>query len=463
MDRLHHLLIHSGDSILDAIKAMDAASCGIALIVDATNRLQGVVTDGDSRRAILNGTELASPVDSIMTRQPIVILEGASYEEAQALLESPRCRGKKSILIPEVDLEGRPVTIYHSSELANPYRRTETPDTRNEIPNVLLIGGGGYIGSTLTRLLLVEGFRVTIFDRFLYGTSSLAGVKGHPLCEMVHGDTRHIDEIVPHIRGAHSVIHLAELVGDPLCAQDAQTTFEINYLATASIARACSHLQVNRFVYVSSCSVYGASDDPDTVLTEDSALNPVSLYAKMKIGAERAIIERGDGNFSPCILRLGTVFGLSYRPRFDLVVNVLTARAVTDHRIEIAGGQQWRPHVHVKDVARAIHAVLIADLSRIHGQVFNVVGANHKIVEIGAMVAEHVPGTEVVYNANVQDQRNYRVSGEKAAKQLGFCPKISVPEGIAEMAEALGAGRIRDYKYKQYHNIHAFQETATNE
>jgi nucleoside-diphosphate-sugar epimerase len=461
--KLKKLLIHANDDILQAVKAMDSANCGIALIVDTGSKLQGVITDGDVRRAILGGTELSKEVTTIMTRDPIVIREGASYEEAKALLEGPRCRRLKSILIPEIDTHGRPVNIYHSSELANPYRAGEDIFRARETPTILLIGGGGYIGSTLTRLLLAEGFRTVVFDRFLYGTFPLAGVKDHPLCEIVHGDTRHIDEFVPCIRRADAVIHLAELVGDPLCAQDSQTTFEINYLATTSIARACAHLQVNRFIYLSSCSVYGASSDPDDILTEQSELNPVSLYAKMKIGAERAISERSDGNFSPCILRLGTVFGLSYRPRFDLVVNTLTARAVTDHRIVITGGQQWRPHIHVRDVAHAIHRAITCDLSHIRGQVFNIVGANHRIAEIGQMVSDLVPDTDVVYNNHAKDQRNYRVSAAKAGEVLGFSPKVAVRDGIGEMAEALRLGRIRDYRSDEYHNVGAFQEAVAGE
>ncbi len=459
--RLRKVMIRPGSTLLDAVRAMDSARCGITLIIDAGSRLLGVITDGDVRRAILNGTELNTLVDVIMTQNPIVIRDGASHEEAVDLLQSERCRRFKSILIPAIDDGGHPVNIYHSSELLNPNLLNQPG---NEFPDrpihVLLIGGAGYIGSVVSRLLLAAGYQVTVLDRFLYGDASLEGIKGHPLFTIVYGDTRHIDDMVPVIRKAEAVVHLAELVGDPLSARDAQTTFEINYLATALIARACSYLQVNRFIYASSCSVYGASSDPDAILYEHSDLAPVSLYAKMKINAEHAILDLQTGNFAPCIFRLGTVFGMSYRPRLDLVVNTMTAKAVCEHKIDIWGGDQWRPHVHVKDVARAIQLALSAPIDDIRGQVFNIIGANHKIDEVGDMVVELVPGTDVTRAATVVDRRNYRVSGAKAQDVLGFTPSVSVQDGVREIAEALRSGAIQDYRDKRYHNILAFDEES---
>lgn len=446
-----------------AIRAMDAARCGIILIVDEQERLAGVMTDGDARRAILNGIELSGPVDGIMSRDPITLRDGESRRAALDLLQNERCRRLKSILIPAVDENGRPVNIYHSTELRDsddsphPLPETEQP------VHVLLVGGAGYIGSVLARRLLADGYKVTILDRFLYGGDSIEGIRGHPHLEVVRGDTRHIDDIVPLVRKVQAVVHLAELVGDPLCASDSQTTLEINYLATAAISRACAHLQVNRFIYVSSCSVYGASPNPDAILDEESVLAPVSLYAKMKINSEVVIQKMLNGSFSPCIFRLGTVFGASYRPRFDLVVNTLSAKAVCEHKIDIFGGNQWRPHVHVKDVVEAIYLALHQPLERIRGQVFNIISANHKIDEIGQMVTELIPGTALSRSSAIVDQRNYRVSARKARETLGFVPSISVPDGIREVVELLKSGVIKDYQAKKYHNLHAFQREMNNE
>lgn len=451
--RVEKFLIQSGDTILSAIRRMDSAHRGIALVADADGRLVGVVTDSDVRRAILNGVDLDSPVDIVMTRDPVVVHEGESDQEVVRLLQSARYRTRDPALIPVIDKNGRLVRLHPSSELLTPSDSVQERVGIDARPSkVLLLGGAGYIGSVLSRLLLDAGYQVTVLDRFLYGEASIQGIKEQPLFNVVHGDTRHIDNLVPVIRNAEAVVHLAELVGDPLCAQDPQTTFEINYLGTASIARVCAYLQVNRFLYLSSCSVYGASSNSGAVLDERSELDPVSLYAKMKMRSERVILGMENGNFSPCIFRLGTVFGFSYRPRFDLVVNTLTAKAVKEGEIEIFGGDQWRPHVHVADVARAIQMALESPIEHVGNQVFNVIGENQRIDDVGKMVAELLPGTNVVQKDTVVDKRNYRVSGDKAEEILGFKPTMSVRDGIREIAEALESGKIQDYKDKRYHN-----------
>jgi len=450
--RVKKAMVSKMNSIHDAIRAMDSSRFGIALIVDEFFHLISVVTDGDVRRAILNGVDLSSSVTTIMSQKPIILRENDSSEDVIELLNSDTFLGK-AILIPVVDKLNIPVNIINSNDFVTQKSNKKKIISSERPIHVLLIGGGGYIGSVLTRLLLANNYKVTILDRFLYGEESLTGIKNHPQLSIFSGDTRHIDEVVPLVRSAEVVVHLAELVGDPLCARDSQTTFEINLMATATIARICSHLQVNRFVYISSCSVYGASVKPDALLTEKSELASVSLYASTKISAENTIKEFQNGNFSPCILRLGTVFGFSFRPRFDLVVNTLTAKAVADKEISIFGGNQWRPHVHVKDVSQAIKLVMEAPIEKVKGEIFNVVGENYKINDIGEMIIEVIPGTKMVISTNSFDQRNYRVSAEKFRKNLGFQPKYKVTDGIKELSDFLKKNPIIDYKDKRYHNI----------
>ena len=387
-----------------------------------------------------------------MSKDPVVIHD-ESDSEIVKILQSERYQTRNPTFIPVVNDDDRPIKLYHPSELINPCTE-ENDDSRGFVKSirVLLIGGGGYIGSVLTRMLLKAGYHVTILDNFLYGDDSVLDEKEHPNINIVYGDTRHIDVLAPLIRNADAVIHLAELVGDPLCAQDPETTFEINYLATAAIARTCAYLQVNRFIYVSSCSVYGASENPDDLLDERSVIAPVSLYAKTKVNAERAILGFDNGTFSPIIFRLGTVFGWSFRPRFDLVVNTLTAKAVMENEINIVGGDQWRPHVHVTDVAQTIQLALEAPIGLMRNQVFNIVGENFKIGELGHMVAELVPGTIINQKKSDMDKRNYRVSGDKARIILGFSPSVSVRDGIVEVADALKSGKVQNYQSKQYYN-----------
>ena len=451
-NRIEQTMISGQSTIHDAINAMDKSRYGIALIVDAEKHLESLVTDGDVRRAILNGIDLQSPVEKIMSKRPVFIKDEKNVEALVEMLKGEPFCGR-SLLIPVVDEDNIPKKIVNSLDLLSKKPNEKLQKTSDRPLHVLLIGGAGYIGSVLTRLLLANNYKVTILDRFLYGENSLKGIQGHPMLTIIKGDTRHIDDLVPLIRSAEAVIHLAELVGDPLCARDAQTTFEINYCATASIARICSHLQVNRFIYVSSCSVYGASANPDSILTESSKLSHVSLYAKTKIDAEKAIRELQNGNFAPCILRLGTVFGFSYRPRFDLVINVLTAKAIAEKEISIFGGTQWRPHIHVKDVAYAIKKVLEAPIEKVRGELFNVIGENYKIADIGDMVADLVPGTKLKNSNTSVDRRNYRVSGEKIKRILNFEPRTTVKDGIMEIVSALKSNPDINYKDSRYHNI----------
>ena len=454
------LIVGPGDSLLDAIQVMDRAHVGLVLVVDGEGRLVGVVVDGDVRRALIHGKGLDEKIDTVMTRDPVCVRAEATDAEVVQLLQGPDFAVRTPALIPAVDPEGRPVRIYTAAELLGRSGGPQEEAVPARQGRIVVIGGAGYVGSVLVRQLLQTGYNVTVLDSLLYGDASIRELDGHPRFEFVRGDTRHIDDLVPVIRKASAVVHLAELVGDPLCDRDPQMTFEINCAATSAVARMCGYLQVNRFVYLSSCSVYGGSSDPDAVLDERSELAPVSVYARTKINSERLILSVADGNFSPVVLRLGTVFGLSHRPRFDLVVNILTARAVREGKVHIHGGGQWRPFVHVGDVARAISLVLEAPLEQMKGQVFNVVGASHRIEEVGQMIATAVPGTRIVSEKDSGDRRNYRVSGEKALKKLGLSTPVTGQEGISEMVSALRSGAVGDHRAREYTNARAFDEDA---
>jgi nucleoside-diphosphate-sugar epimerase len=256
---------------------------------------------------------------------------------------------------------------------------------------------------------------------------------------------------------ADAVVHLGALVGDPVCALDEKLTLEINLAATRMIAEAARGFGVQRFIFASTCSVYGASEQ---LLDERSALNPVSLYARTKIGSERVLLGMNDGRFAPVILRFATVYGLSHRPRFDLVINLLAAKATGEKSITIFGGDQWRPFVHVDDAAGAILKCLEAPLQAVQGQIFNV-GAedqNYQITQLGDLVKELIPDVQVVHKGEDADRRNYRVSFGKMQQHLGFTPRRTVAEGILEIKAAIESGRIPDYRDARYSNHKTLSE-----
>ena len=231
-----------------------------------------------------------------------------------------------------------------------------------KIESVLVIGGAGYIGSALLRRLLDRGYRVRLLDLFVYGEEPIQDLMEHPRLEVLHADFRHIDRVAEAMRDMDAVIHLGAIVGDPACALDEDLTIDVNLMATRMIAEIAKGYGVNRFIFASTCSVYGASDE---LLDEYSTLNPLSLYARSKIASERVLMGMADDRFNPVILRFGTIYGFSGRTRFDLVVNLLTAKAIVEGQITVMGGDQWRPFVHVEDAALAVFKVLEAPLDSV--------------------------------------------------------------------------------------------------
>ncbi len=327
--------------------------------------------------------------------------------------------------------------------------RGEAANTK--IDDVLVVGGAGYIGSVLTRQLLDAGYRVRVLDLELFGTRSLEGVLDHPRLEVMNGDFRNVEDAARALRGMDAVCHLAAIVGDPACALDRETTIAVNYAAAKMMAQLAKANGVSKFVFASTCSVYGDSED---IMNETSALNPVSLYATTKIDAERALLDTADSDFQPTILRFATAYGWSHRPRFDLVANLFSAQAVTDKKIRVFNGEQWRPFVHTHDIARACVLAVEAPLSKTGCQIFNVgdESQNYTLAQLGQIVAQAFPGTIVEEVRNSDDQRNYRVSFEKIRTVLGFKASIDLVEGVKEMVDAVRAGKVGNWRDPIYSN-----------
>lgn len=323
---------------------------------------------------------------------------------------------------------------------------------KDRIENVLVIGGAGYIGSALLPRLLEAGYRVRLLDLLIYGTEPIQEWLNHPNLEIMQADFRKIEKVVQAMQGMDAVIHLGGLVGDPACSLNEQLTIEINLMATRMIAEVAKGSGVSHFIFASTCSVYGASDEK---LDERSELRPVSLYARTKIASERVLLKMGDEHFTPIILRFGTIYGLSGRPRFDLVVNLLAAKAVTEGEITIFGGNQWRPFVHVEDAARAILLALEAPAGLVHNQIFNVGSneQNYTINQVGEIIQRLVPTARIIHNDENPDRRNYWVNFNKIRDVLGFQPQWTLEQGILQVIEALRSGKIKDYRDPLYSNV----------
>jgi nucleoside-diphosphate-sugar epimerase len=326
-----------------------------------------------------------------------------------------------------------------------------TPATRRRHRRIAVIGGAGYVGSTLVAKLLERDFDVTVLDACLYGNEAVVEHAGRRRLRMVKGDIRNVESVVRGCKGADAVVHLGGLVGDPSCALDADLTRGINLRATAMIAEVARGLGVRRLIFASSCAVYGAGVG---VLDEDSPLRPVSIYAKTKADSERLLREAADDRFSPTALRFGTFYGLSPRPRFDLVVNLLVAKAVREGAISIFGGSQWRPFIHVHDGAEAIIACLQAPLDAVRGQAFNVGSdeQNHTLSQVADMIRSVVPGVDVRIEPGADEEADYRVSFRKIRERLGFVPARTLADGISELKAAVESEVISDYRETRYSN-----------
>lgn len=341
-------------------------------------------------------------------------------------------------------------------------QRFFTPSAERTVRRVLVIGGGGYIGSALLPKLLQAGYHVRLLDILLYSTEPIQEVFSHPNLEVIQADFRQVDKVVEAMRDVDAVIHLGAIVGDPACALDEELTIEVNLMATRMIAEVAKGSAVNRFIFASTCSVYGASDE---LLDEHSALYPVSLYARSKIASEQVLNNLAGSGFSPIILRFGTIYGLSGRTRFDLVINLLAAKAIVEGKITIFGGDQWRPFVHVDDAALAILKALETPLATVRNQIFNVGSdeQNYTIQQVGEIIQRLVPTAEILHMGSDTDRRNYRVNFSKIRNVLQFVPQWTVEEGIQQVIARIQSGQIVDYHDAKYSNVKFLSEEGASQ
>jgi nucleoside-diphosphate-sugar epimerase len=299
---------------------------------------------------------------------------------------------------------------------------------------VLVTGAEGYIGAVLGPYLAERGHDVSGLDCGFYRNGWLYedGRRRPPVAAM---DIRQVD--AADVVDFDAVVHLAELSNDPLGEHDPQLTYAINHRGSLELARACQAAGVSRFVYTSSCSVYGAGSDD--ARTEASEVLPQTAYARCKVLVERDVQALADERFTPVFLRNATAYGASPRMRFDIVLNNLAGHAWTSGEIKMTSdGTPWRPLVHVEDICEAILLALEAPREAVHNQVFNVGSdeQNYRIREIAEIVAEAFPGCVVTYGPPSADNRSYRVSFGKIRRHLpGFRCRWTADRGARQLRE----------------------------
>jgi len=305
---------------------------------------------------------------------------------------------------------------------------------------VMVTGAGGYIGTQLVRDLVKAGHNVTAVDRFFFGKEPLSEFINNKQVTILQKDIRDLEQI--DFKGHNAVCDLACLSNDPAGEIDPQLTYQINRDGRIHVAKIAKQSGVEKYIISSSCSVYGKGEEP--LLSETSNTNPISVYAKSTLEAEQENLSLADSNFSVTALRNATVFGLSTRMRFDLVVNLMTLSAFQKGRIIVmGGGLQWRPLVHLSDVSRAFSSIISSKIELVNKEIFNVGLDNYQIKNLAYLVREELPfPVEIEVAPDDVDKRDYNVVFKKAEEKIGFKAEVGVTHGIKEIYLALKSGKV---------------------
>ena len=329
--------------------------------------------------------------------------------------------------------------------------------------HVLITGGAGYCGSLLTPQLLEMGYRVTIYDIMYYGSDFLP--LDNPRLSLVEGDIRDTGRFAAALDGVDAVIHLACISNDASFELDEALSTTVNLDAFEPLVVAAKEAGVRRFIYASTSSVYGVSDEPE--VKEDHPLVPLTLYNKFKGMCEPLLLKHTDEAFRGVIYRPATVCGYAPRQRLDLSVNILTNHAVNKGVITVFGGSQLRPNLHIQDYCDLCKLLLEAPDEKIADQIFNCGYQNHSIMELAEIVKGVVEkefperGEIEIVTTPSDDLRSYHINSDKIAEVLGFRPRHSVEEAVRDLCRAFRDGRLPDsFDDNRYYNVRTMKAIA---
>jgi len=323
---------------------------------------------------------------------------------------------------------------------------------------VLVIGGAGYIGSSLVPNLLSHGHTVTVFDALFFGSAPLSSCNEHERFTLIQGDIRNDLLLASVMReNFEAVIFLAAVSNHPCCEIDKDLTTEINHTATKKVMLLAKQHGVSRFLFASSASVYGVREEASVV--ESLTLRPITLYAKYKALGEEYLQALASPGFCPVILRAGTVAGYAPRLRLDLTGHILATAAITRGEVNVWGGSQVRPHIYIQDLVDLYTKLLTVPEKLVHAKAFNVIAENHSVLTIAKLVCTVVPDTKIVVSA-MRDARSYRLDGTLAMDLLDFRPTGTMAMAVRELVHAFKDGRVSDPNSVQYRNIASMQKNA---
>jgi nucleoside-diphosphate-sugar epimerase len=324
--------------------------------------------------------------------------------------------------------------------------------------HILVIGGAGYVGSVLIRKLMSSGYKVRVLDKLIHNHgSSIAGLLEFPNFSFLNGDFCEKAILSAALKDITDIVLMAAIVGDPFCKKYPDLAIKTNQEGSIQLFDRLAGKGIDRFIFTSTCSNYGSRKADDRA-TEESNLNPLSLYAETKVNVERHIMKnKNTVNFCPTILRIATAYGISDRMRFDLTIAEFTRELALDRELIVYDENTWRPYCHVADISEAILKVLESDPAKVCGEIFNV-GSNEENFTkkmLADIICGILPEAKVNYKKGGYDPRDYLVSYDKISSILNFKNNHSVPVSIKKLITAIHSGMFHDVDerrefYKNY-------------
>ncbi len=416
--KLENICVNPNSSMKEVLDKIQKNGKNGVFVTNKNFLLKGMITDADIRKKILDGTFKNKKFAKDLMQKKIISIQHKDASKWDRILIN-----STKILIPI--LKNRKLVDYcHVHDLKGLLKKKERKQ-------ILIIGGLGYIGSILAKNLISKGYYVNILDKNLYGNPFIKSkIKN---LKIIIGDCFSKKNLSLALAGCSSVVHLGEIVGDPAVALNTKEAIKNNFEATEFVLNECIKNKIERFIFTSSCSVYGYSNK---VCTEKSKLNPVSLYAKCKIACEEQILSHSSKKITSTIIRLATVHGDSLRKRFDLVVNRFFVFGLQKKKVSLFGENNWRPLVSVNDVAKSIIIILNSPKTKIKNHIFNV-GFSKENFKIGhiAKKIKKIINFDYSIIPQIEDARSYKVSFKKIENKLKFKPTLTLDQSLKKMKD----------------------------